>query len=447
MSENPYAFNWKQSSAHIWFLTTFLEPRQSDDTFQGVDWQKALGEPPAQAIHRFLKLVVLVPAPLTTRMKEFPRAKLQNLCRERDLAASGNKDELINRLVTADWSGMEAVTTVEMYQCSDYGRDVAEKYLADPQSVLHQAVEAAKKTDKKETGLSPEEMRRILRWLLAEGVVLGVVGNAVYDLLKKLGETTIERIKDEQPFSRKLESTTLASGIKLEWCYVPAGEFLMGSADSDSEAYDSEKPQHRVYVDAFYLGKYPITNEQYRVFVQKTGHEQPYHWKDGFPHGKANHPVVYVNWFDAMAFCEWAARATGVPIRLLTEAEWEKGARGTDGRIYPWGNSWQPTYCNTSESNINDTTPVDRYSHGQSPYGACDMIGNVWEYTYTIYESYPYKANDGRNNINGQVTWPVCRGGSLLSEKPQARAAVRIERDHLRLNGYGFRVGVAAHIS
>lgn len=436
VSENPYALNWKQSSAHIWFLQTFLKPRQPDDFFNDTDWQQALGEPPAHAIHRFLKLVVLTEAPLPVRMDaQFSRDELRQMCREHEprLSSSGNKDELISRLIANDWKGMEATTQIEMFQCSDYGRELAEKYRNDPQSVLCQAVEAAAKAEtkterdsgKKEAGLSPEEIRRTLRWMLAEGVVLGVVGNAAYDLLKELKEATIDWVKEEQPFSRELKPTTLAPGIKLEWCYVPAGEFLMGSADSDREAHNDEKPQHRVYVDAFYLGKYPITNEQYRVFAQKTGHREPDHWKDGFPREKANHPVVNVYWSDAVAFCEWAARATGVPIRLLTEAEWEKGARGTDGRIYPWGNTWQPAYCNTEESGIKGTTPVDRSPRGCSPYGTYDMIGNVWEWTSTIYKPYPYNASDGREDMNasGNRVW---RGGSYWLSKAFARAACRI---------------------
>jgi formylglycine-generating enzyme required for sulfatase activity len=220
----------------------------------------------------------------------------------------------------------------------------------------------------------------------------------------------------------------------------------MGSANNDAQAYDNEKPQQRVYVPAFYSSKFPITNQQYRAFVQ-TGHKPPYFWPDGkFPQDKAYHPVRGVAWSDAVAFCQWAARISRKPIRLLTEAEWEKAARGTDGRRYPWGNLWQAGRCNTSEAGIKDTTPVDRYPHGRSPYGVYDMSGNVWEWMSTIYQPYPYRADDGRENMAVSDKWRVVRGGSFWSDSRWARAAYR----DLNLShwfDYGFRVGLAAPFS
>ncbi|HJW90604.1 MAG TPA: SUMF1/EgtB/PvdO family nonheme iron enzyme [Anaerolineales bacterium] len=143
--------------------------------------------------------------------------------------------------------------------------------------------------------------------------------------------------------------------------YVPAGEFLYGP--------DKEK----VTTGAFYIDLSPVTNAEYKRFVEASGHEFPAHWRRGtWPDGKADHPVVQVTWDSAAAYADWAGK------RLPTEYEWEKAARGTDGRRWPWGNHFDPRRCNTSSEG---TTPVGRYSPaGDSPYGAGDMAGNVWEW-------------------------------------------------------------------
>ena len=171
--------------------------------------------------------------------------------------------------------------------------------------------------------------------------------------------------------------------MTLELIRVPAGEFLMGSDPAkDNDARDDEQPQHLVYVDEFYIGKYPVTSEQYAVFVKATKYKAPGHWEKGkIPSGQENHPVVYVSWGDAVAFCRWSSQATGQPFRLPTEAEWEKAARGTDGRIYPWGNQWDKTKLNSRDDGPGGPTPVGHYSPGgDSPYGVADMAGNVWEW-------------------------------------------------------------------
>ena len=198
----------------------------------------------------------------------------------------------------------------------------------------------------------------------------------------------------------------LAPGVEMEFVRVPAGEFLMGSDTKDPDARDAELPQHKVYLDEYWMGKYPVTVAQFAVFVQASGHQTTAervgyglvwtgdNWErmEGAdwqrPRGpesdvtdKGSHPVTQVSWHDATAFCEWASQVADVPIRLPTEAEWEKGARGTDGRKYPWG-EMKPdkSRCNFGW-NVKDTTPVGRYSpKGDSPYGCTDMAGNVWEW-------------------------------------------------------------------
>lgn len=142
---------------------------------------------------------------------------------------------------------------------------------------------------------------------------------------------------------------------------VPAGEFLYGE--------DQEKTETK----EFFIDLYPVTNADYKKFVDATGYTEPASWRKGtWPEGKENHPVVEVNWESASAYAAWAGK------RLPTNEEWEKAARGTDGRTWPWGNEFDRDKCNTFSG---DTTPVGQYSPaGDSPYGCQDMAGNVWEW-------------------------------------------------------------------
>ncbi len=224
----------------------------------------------------------------------------------------------------------------------------------------------------------------------------------------------------------------------MDWMKVPAGEFWMGSNKMDRD----ERPLHRVHLDTFHIARVPITNAQYKPFVKATGQEPPVHWEDGrVPPGKETHPVVNVSWYDAMAFCEWLSGVTGKPITLPSEAQWEKAARGTDGRKYPWGNEEPtPDLCNFGK-NIGDTTPVGKYSpQGDSPYGCVDMAGNVWEWTRSLYKDYPYDPTDGRESLEAD-TRRVLRGGALNLAADIVRCALRYYWYYpdYRYN-YGFRV-------
>jgi len=196
---------------------------------------------------------------------------------------------------------------------------------------------------------------------------------------------------------------------KIELVKIPAGEFLYG---------DNKK---KVYLPDYYLARTPVTNLQYKAFVDATGYEPPKHWKRGeIPKGKENHPVVYVSWYDAKAFCDWAG------LRLPTEQEWEKGARGADGREYPWGNQEpNPNLCNF-DRNVGDTTPVGRYPAGASPYGLLDMAGNVWEWCEDWYDD--------------EKRFHVFRGGSWNSDLYFVRSAYRNGYvPDLRDGNFGFR--------
>ena len=228
------------------------------------------------------------------------------------------------------------------------------------------------------------------------------------DFLKFFGATATQ-----SPLQTLPKLLTAESPIHLDLVRVPAGEFLMGSDPKvDNDASANEQPQHRLHLPDFYIGKYPVTNEQYAAFVKATHGAAPRHWKNGqIPAGKGNHPVVSVFWKDAVAFCRWLSQASGTPLQLPTEAEWEKAARGVDGRLYPWGKQ-PPTkeLCNFG-GNVGDTTPVGQYPAGASPCGALDMAGNVWEWTRSLHRPYPYQPEDGRNSPDGEGL-RVVRGGS-----------------------------------
>ena len=219
----------------------------------------------------------------------------------------------------------------------------------------------------------------------------------------------------------------------------------MGSdPQKDKEAIDTEQPQHTLYLPDYWIAKTPVTSAQYAAFVQATGHRVPLEWRKGkIPQGKDTYPVVGVTWHDAMAYCKWLAEATGEPYTLPSEAEWEKAARGTDGRIYPWGNTFDRSKCNTFESDFDDMTPVEKYSRGASPYGVLDMAGNVWEWTRSRKQAYPYDPTDGREDVSAS-TFRVVRGGSVLSDQSSARCAARDRDDPDHGSAiFGFRVVVS----
>jgi iron(II)-dependent oxidoreductase len=186
---------------------------------------------------------------------------------------------------------------------------------------------------------------------------------------------------------------------------VPAGQFIMGTNDR----LPDEGPEHKVTLPAFYIDKYEVTNLQYKNFIDATNHKSPEHFRNRtFPEGKADHPVTYVSWYDADEYCRWAGK------RLPTEQEWEKTARSTDGRNYPWGNDFSITRANTPQrwmvlDKDGDTTPVGAFSAGASAYGTYDMSGNVWEWTSSWYKPHP-----GNNRIteNYGEKYKVLKGGS-----------------------------------
>ena len=237
----------------------------------------------------------------------------------------------------------------------------------------------------------------------------------------------------------------LAPGVTMEFVRVPAGVFLMGSDPiKDKHARLEEQPQHTVSLDEYLIGKYPVTNRQYLAFMQSTKRKPPVHWvSNKMPIGKESHPVVKVGWQDAWDFCEWAAKISGAPVCLPSEAEWEKAARGTDGRIYPWGDQSPDAQRRNFNFNVKDTTLVGNYSpQGDSPYGCADMAGNVWEWVADWYAGDYYK-NSPDSNPGGPSDgdYRILRGGSWdFSNDISVRSAIRIRIvPAMTFDDYGFR--------
>jgi len=246
----------------------------------------------------------------------------------------------------------------------------------------------------------------------------------------------------------------------IVWCPIPAGPFLMGNTKAtDDMAFNNEAPQHKIAVDAFWIGKYPITNAQYTTFVEDGGYTE--HWRHcwtevgwqwrssnertgprtfGGMFNLANHPVVGVTWYEAHAFCQWLSARSNRAVALPTEAQWEKAARGLDGRRYPSGLELTSDYAHYNETYIGANSSVGIFPKGASPFDVLDMAGNVWEWTSSEYRDYPYDANDGREEREGDARRTL-RGGSWILSVVIVRCASRFwsypDFDH---DSYGFRV-------
>ena len=280
----------------------------------------------------------------------------------------------------------------------------------------------------------------------------------------------------------------------IVWCPVPAGPFMMGEKGE----------RHSVKLSSYLISRYPVTNAQFAAFVKDGGYtkkwrrcwtEAGWHWKGnqtklatfGGVFDLPNHPVVGVTWYEAVAFCRWLgekwAVATTVPeaeqsgqwavlvggeikglqalenaqfellgrairqsssvLRLPTEAEWEKAARGTDERAYPWGDKFDAAKCNMDDTGIGATSAVGIFSSGASPYGLLDMAGNVWEWTSSLYKGFPYRASDGREDVSASGN-RVLRGGAWCDPSVYARSAYRAGPPPDRRYVYwGFRCVVA----
>ena len=181
---------------------------------------------------------------------------------------------------------------------------------------------------------------------------------------------------------------------------IPAGEYTMGSNDW----WPKSQPEHIRNLDAFNIDRFEVTNRRYKEFVDATGYHHPKHWTDGIiPPGRIDHPVTFVNWFDADNFCKWEGK------RLPTEAEWEKAARGTDKRTFPWGDEFAKEKGNTPQYGHGDTMVVGSFPQGKSPYGVHDLAGNVFEWLNDWFQ--PYPGNNHPDENYGEL-YRIVRGGS-----------------------------------
>lgn len=239
--------------------------------------------------------------------------------------------------------------------------------------------------------------------------------------------------------------------------HIPAGKFLMGSTKQqaeqaikdglDEDLAEYEQPQHTVELSDYSIGKYPITNREYQAFVRDIKYEPPRGWEgDIFPSEKGSHPIVNVSWEDANNYCKWLSEKTKKNYRLPTEAEWEKAARGIDGRVYPWGDIFDSKNANTSESNIEDTSDVGKFSpQGDSPYGCADMAGNVWEWCNDWLNENEYKQRKAiiiKDPLGPQKGFErTLRGGAYYNSNRFIRCAYRRRYDpSLFDDNTGFRV-------
>jgi formylglycine-generating enzyme len=295
-------------------------------------------------------------------------------------------------------------------------------------------------------------------------------------------------------------SLALGVGLALALARVPAGAFLMGGCTAGGRAgtraggpAEAETEPYSVELPEYYIGLYPVTVAQYAAFADATGRRStPWarrslsydpselgdpetitrldrNWRHPFGErshvrGKPDHPVMVVTWYDAVAFCEWAGERSGATVRLPSAAEWQKAARGVDGRCYPWGNepAAHPRLCNCRPdwrkvALVGDTTPVGSLSPaGDSPYGCADMLGNVWEWTATL-----SRDRDGRRADGAGALRPSSRpddgpadpnpraarrlmGGSFQTECNLVNCAAERDQEPLRAQDTGFRVCVTA---
>jgi formylglycine-generating enzyme required for sulfatase activity len=229
--------------------------------------------------------------------------------------------------------------------------------------------------------------------------------------------------------------------------FIPGGVFVMGSSDGNP----NHQPEHQVHVADFYVDRWPVTNAEYKRFVDATGRPVPnydvswcdtqdYNWDPKscvYPEGKADHPVVLVTWEDAMAYAAWARK------RLPTEAEWERAARGLAGRRYPWGDEFVAGRCNYQEADLGGTSPVGLFSpQGDTAEGLVDILGNVWEWTNSLFRPYPYNADDGRENREASG-FRVLRGTSWVNEADVVHCLSRLDGDFQFYNNVGFRCAVS----
>jgi toxoflavin biosynthesis protein ToxD len=249
-----------------------------------------------------------------------------------------------------------------------------------------------------------------------------------------------------------------------EMITIPGGEFLMGTSDEqitfltkredwaqdwqEEGNFFIEQPMHYVELSPFKIGKYPITNLEYSNFIWDCNYKIPKGWIGfRFPEGMDRFPVVGITWNDATAYCDWLSRKTKLPYRLPNEAEWERAARGIDGRIFPWGDEFDPWRANTIESRLDAACSVDMYiPAGLSYDGVAGMSGNVWDWTSSRLLPYPFHIDPIEEEINSVEIKRgyVVRGGAWYYSRKLARCCAReVYRPDYISPALGFRIALS----
>ena len=311
-------------------------------------------------------------------------------------------------------------------------------------------------------GLFPEDCAPVIRWLADAQPEVAVQcllesGAEIAEwnaLFAELRNAWLPRLTDTQrepePQARAAVGRALgrlnlddrkgvgldARGVPdIDWVEVPAGNFLYQYGERRS-------------LETFRIGRYPVTNAQFDAFIQDRGYEDDRWWRGLSEHIRApeapgwslaNHPGETVTWYEAMAFCAWLSHRLGYTVTLPTEVQWEKAARGTDGRTYPWGPEWREGAANTEEADVGRTTAVGIFPQDQSPYGVMDLAGNVWEWCLNEY-GHPERIQRQGDEPRG------VRGGSWGHYQVDARADYHLFHPDFRSDDLGFRVVCAAPI-
>lgn len=411
-------------------LVALTDPQGNAQFFTATDLGRLLAD------HRHLRLVLL------------------NAC---EGARSSGKDVFSSTAATLVRRGIPAVVAMQ-YPISDYAAiEFAQTFyesLADNLPVDAAATEARKAIafiHSLEWGTPVLYMRS------ADGLIFNI---------QTMPEQSIplQPISAHPPISpppvHNITPSPSQLSLTFDWVTIPPGTFWMGSDKSqDREAFDRELPLHQVSLPTYRIARTEITVAQFTHFIQATSYKTTAE-RQGFAivwngsksqkvtgaswacpygppsniHQKSHHPVTCISWYDALAFCKWAG------VRLPTEAEWEKAARGTDQRLYPWGNQRPEKQHSNINLALSDTTDARSYIKGDSPYGVKDMAGNVWEWTGSLYAGYPYQLDDGREDTTSEGDRSV-RGGSFVSMARQARCASRLhEKPSYSSNIVSFRV-------
>lgn len=374
--------------------------------------------------------------------------------RESDEAIAGM---LGQQLVEAGGSDGPPLRLVFLASCESASRSSADAFRGLAPRLVEAGVPAVvAMQDQVDVNTARQFASTFYGQLLEEGLVDLAANTARQDLMAaRLPGPVIPvlflRLRDGQLFSPP--SGEPRKEFEPEMVRVRGGAFLMGSHAAEGVP-EAETPQDTVELGDYFIGRYPVTNQEYAEFVRRVGTQDAPSRAGWFnrrpPAGRLDHPVTGISWYDAVAYCAWLSQETGRRYRLPSEAEWEKAARGRDGRRYPWGEDWDARCANVAGQG---TTPVGAHPPGASPFGCQDTVGNVEEWTRTLWGSqwdppefgYPTDEGDGRNletagdlPAQGKV---VHRGGSYRSRPGEAYCALRGCADpSSKIAWRGFRV-------